>query len=45
MNNRWRLVDDKTEQPAVNQHDSTAFTMGDAIKFLEASRLVPDVPT
>ena len=34
MNNRTRLIDDKTEQPAVNQHGSTAFTMKDAIKFL-----------
>ena len=36
MNNRWRLIDDKTEQPAVNQHGSTAFTVGDAIKFLSS---------
>ena len=36
MNNRWRLIDDTTERPAVNLHGSTAFTMGDAIKFLNS---------
>ena len=36
MKNRWRLTHDKTRQPAVNQHGSTAFTITDAIKFLNS---------